>query len=205
MADRWEALMGHSAAHSRLPSAYQELAWIETDGTRPVTEAEIDLDYVPHSAPKAFFRLLLPNTGSLGCFVTVSKAEPKWILYFATGNLYYSWGSGSGRLLQHPTGVWMDVEAGRSLQINGLTVVTSQQSDWSGNTASVKLLSSDNAAASVNCRLGPFTLYDGDEPVRELIPCCRCADGRCGFYDLVSGRFFTNAGAPETLIKGEEQ
>lgn len=197
--------MGHSATHSRLPSAYQELAWIGTNGRQSNSAAEINLDYVPRLAPRAVFRLLLPETGTLSCLVTGSAKEPKWILYCATGNLYYIWGSGSGRFLQHPTGAWIDVEAGPSLRINGLTVVARQQGDWSGNTVSVKLLSSDNAAATANCRMGPFTLYDGDEPVRELIPCCRCADGRCGFYDLVSGRFFTNAGAPETLIKGEEQ
>ena len=48
-----------------------------------------------------------------------------------------------------------------------------------------------------------YLLYDGDNLIREYIPCYRKSDGKIGMYDMASGQFFTNAGTGE-FLKGED-
>ncbi len=43
-------------------------------------------------------------------------------------------------------------------------------------------------------RLGPATFWESGRKIREFVPCVRADDKCAGFYDLVGGKFYKNAG-----------
>ena len=45
-------------------------------------------------------------------------------------------------------------------------------------------------------------IYDNNVIVRNYVPCYRKSDGVAGFYDLVNGVFYTNAGTGQFIIGG---
>lgn len=46
--------------------------------------------------------------------------------------------------------------------------------------------------------------YSGDDLLLDMVPCVRKADNKPGMYDVVRGRFFTNAGTGEFLYPDDE-
>ena len=76
-------------------------------------------------------------------------------------------------------------------------------------TIPLYLFASNNNNNSVNmygyCRSMGFKISKASgEVVMELKPCKRDSDGKVGMLDLVSGQFFTNSGAGNDFISGNE-
>lgn len=53
------------------------------------------------------------------------------------------------------------------------------------------------------CRIYVMRFYDGDNLIREYVPCYRKADGEIGMYELITGTFLANAGTGEFTAGGD--
>jgi hypothetical protein len=187
----------------RIPSAYQEVEWVGTNGQRTGDNAVIDTEYAPTQKPKAEFLLQQNATGSKSVLgLDTSNSAPKFALYTASGNFYYLWGNSTNTvgMNAYSTSAWYEISAGISLVVDGSTKATKTATDWSSNTKTVKLFY--GPVLNIQCRIGEFKLYDDTNIVRDLVPCYRKSDNRCGFYCLITNRFYTCAGAASTLTKG---
>ena len=52
-------------------------------------------------------------------------------------------------------------------------------------------------------QLYSLKLYDGNDLIRDFVPCYRKSDGTIGLYDLANARFYTNNGSG-SFLKGED-
>ena len=63
-------------------------------------------------------------------------------------------------------------------------------------------LNQNGAIQHAAMQLYSCKIYDGDELIRDFVPCYRIADGVIGLYDLVGEQFYTNGGTG-VFVKGE--
>ena len=84
----------------------------------------------------------------------------------------------------------------------GGTTTTASNSDWTGGwsydkTLYLAALHHRNTAGyyntNHNVRIFSAQIYDGDKLIRDYLPCRRKSDNKPGLYDLVEGKFYTNA------------
>ena len=83
------------------------------------------------------------------------------------------------------------VQCGKEfMTINGIETIYQASSGIYG-TQNITLFKSNTGYASV--KLYYFKIYDGDDIVRNYIPCYRNYDKAVGLYDLVTERFYCNS------------
>lgn len=187
---------------TRLPSEYQEVEYIQTTGTQ-----WIDTGIIPST-----------NVYQVSTKVVATTTEQNIVLIGAGSNTYYhltpftnKWWVGQqgtdGGYGSYPATVGTEYEiefnnADHAVVING-TVLCSGKTYTSG--ASIKMARRDTMGSASG---GKFKYYyfrvinnSIGEPIMDLVPCYRRSDSVVGMYDLVSGKFFTNAGSG-TFIAG---
>lgn len=196
--------MGASIPSGRIPRNYKEVEWVGTNGQQTIPNAVIDTGWAPKATPKMVTKIMLLATGSRSMFgISSTNVTPIWVLYSASTTGYYKWGGGgSGTYTNIETWTWLDVEAGKQLKINGIVKSTGADTKWSENTNTLKLFHGFSPQAQ--SRYKEILLYEEQALVRDLIPCYRKADNRCGFYCLVTNQFYTCAGSADTLTKGAD-
>lgn len=203
---RRAGLMGASVPSGRIPRGYKEVEWVGTNGQQTRDNAQIETGYAPSAKPKAEFRLQQNATGSKSVFAiwTSNNVYPAWEFYTASGNFYYKCGNSTSNIgmNSYSTSKWYEISADISLVVDGSTKATKTATDWSNNVKTVKMFYGTNS--NIQCRFGEFKLYDDATLVRDLVPCYRKSDNRCGFYCLVTNQFYTCAGPAATLTKGAD-
>ena len=181
---------------SRLPSAYQEVEWINGNS------CDIDLNYVPKVNPKAVTRFAVSASGDRDAMGFKTNTYPSFIIdvYVRGTETVTSWfnrfGSTSAYSFNYQFGNYTgddfhDFEFGENVKVDGVQYVTITGVTWSGNTQSFHVFAA--RTVHVGIRMCYFKLYDGDNLVRDLVPCYRKADDVIGMYDLVTGTFFTSS------------
>lgn len=180
---------------SRIPSAYQEVEYIQTTGTQ-----YINTGFVPDQDSRAIVDVELVSTSSstaiFGSRTGNGTAENSLALWNVSGILRFDYDE-----QVNSTGI--AVGGRHFVDINKNVAIIDNQTFTAtyGTFSSVYnfLLGTcvnggvaDNRMSSgkwYSCKL-----YDNGTLIRDLVPCYRKADNVAGMYDLVNRVFYTNAG-----------
>lgn len=182
----------------RLPDGYTELEYIESTGTQ-----YIDTGVYPNGKTRI----------TMSCIFNVQE-NAAWLFgaragtyvntfnFLTTNGSYRSdYGNGAG-------GNPFSLQSGEfNLDKNGpdtyVDTVLKDHGNQQDFTSSFSLyLFANNSSGSAQgrgiARISSVEIYDGEDIVREYIP-CTSVDGKVGFYDLENDQFYGNAGSGEFL------
>ena len=202
----WLARYQSYATPVILPAGYTKYLWIgKESGT-----GYIDTAYVPKSKPRLITEVMVIGASS-DADLFGSAGTPFFIFNPAAYgnnnslNLYYKYGNKTSGVIEGiPFGIntWHNVDAKESITIDTNEYAWATGWDYSGNAASVRLFGGRNSNI-VYWRFKRVKLYDGDTPVRDLIPCTDANDVP-GMYDLISQTFYGSAVAGQTFVVGND-
>lgn len=189
---------------ARLPSEYQEVEYLQTTGTQ-----YIDTGIIPSA-----------NIYQVSTKVVTTTTEQNIVLIGTGSNTYYhltpftnKWwvgqqGADAG-YGSYPATVGTEYEiefnnADHAVVING-EVLCSGKSYSSGASIKMARRTTMGSASGGKFKYYYFKVINNSigEPIMDLVPCYRRSDLIAGMYDLVSGKFFTNAGS-DTFITGNK-
>ena len=210
---RRRAMIGNRA---RLPIAYQEVEYIKSTGTQyidagfaPTDETGAKLSFYKDffstetENQQAFFGALndegnrpfafrLYNLNWQTYFVDASDPHSKsWVPFPITGS------------------VEMNFKNSRTCQLeqNGQKIQFSLSSltyEWDSNLWIFAQNVGDTHTVMWNARycLKSMQITQGNDLIRDFVPCYRVSDNVAGLYDLVNDVFYTNAGEGTFIVGG---
>ena len=209
----WEAIT------SRIPSEYQEVTWIATDGNQAINTGVMASDY--QSGIEYVFKgnctglhSSKSNNYLFGCLASGKRsANLSWhisnmlqIMIGGTADYIYGKGNVSRNedftiRVRGTSSAIEDVTA----TYNGLSMSRSsaQGANCAMPSANIYLLAANingnytsSTSAPFTGKLYGFTMLDmsGSE-ICDLVPCYRKSDGVIGVYDIVRKTFLTNVGS----------
>lgn len=185
---------------SRLPSAYQEVEYIEATGTQYL-DTGVFINYARDKAQQT---------------ATAQYTTSNTSRELMGANGYGFWGKAANNILEAAVGSSAGITES-ALSQNTVTLITdpsdnnsvvfevnskryqSRASSFADNNYACYIFAiggRDGAAASFFCkaRVYDYMIRLNGEVASHLIPCRRKVDGELGMYDLVGKRFLTNAG-----------
>lgn len=199
MAIRRRVLMASKKKESRLPSAYQEVGYIESTGTQ-----YIKTNYIPQ------------NLDSIKCLFSMSEfylsTSTNWTLFSAgtgtyqlillltnngrfNGAYYKYFTSGAASQFDFrpeiDTKYEIDINSNGIISCNGCTARSNYQN--AVNTPLYLMMRANNTSPFKG-KFYNFSIINNGINMIDLVPCYRKSDEEIGMYDLVSQNFFTNAG-----------
>ena len=202
---------GTDLIFSALPSAYQQVEYIESSSTQYIdtgyyatTTSGINIDYAYTASGNAglcgIFQNQAPRTDTL--FVTTLSGQTSSEIYLisqgaeATNNTPPGIGTKHNAKINYLNNRKLIIDDGRQWNDGSNGVVSSR---------TIKLFCRDNNGnlAYTNARIYMCKISEGGNIVRNFIPCYRKSDNVVGMYDVISGRFFTNDGTG-TFGKGAD-
>lgn len=222
MAIRRRVLM--ASKEKRLPSAYQEVEYIESSGTQYI------ITDVPIQQPVTIYIDVMPLGGSVdqAFFAARYKANSYYNVRLGTGfyegciqnyyQRYYTLGEPNSMKLntKHHAEVYLSqglqaaVLDGTQLSNTSYTLdPTLLPIDGSKINffifAEGCLSTNDNVDALFKsyARIYALKVDNADSTIGDFIPCYRKSDGEIGMYDTVSKTFYANAGTG-TFLKGAD-
>ena len=199
---------------SLLPSAYQQVEYIESSGTQYI-DTQVKPTTSMSSKIKLSFNSLKGSEGSdgqvLGCRVDNYRC---YLLYTEAGT-YWGYGKGgyyyaSTPLPQINTIYNVETILGSTNQnmiLDGVSIKTSSDStDISAIDYNLYLFAFNFVGVAqrfTSIKLYSCSIYSNGTLVRNFIPCNRKSDSVIGLYDTVNGVFYTNAGSGD-FTKGND-
>lgn len=179
---------------SRLPSAYQEVEYIQSTGTQYIT---------------LFDTLYIDKPFNLICQSDVTTNTTVIFGYGAGGGLWF--GTYNGTYAISTADHWDEVSisdritaiisyksnGGIRVDIDGVV----KSAGYSGQKRALTLFSGQGSSSWFPASVKIFSLTS--DGIIDLVPCYRKSDGEIGMYDLVSNTFFTNQGTG-TFLKGAD-
>lgn len=175
---------------SGLPSIYmRKNCLIATDG-----QSWINTEYIPVNDPRVEITLQITSRNEYDLFgFSVNKAPSLIFNQTAAGaNCYNRFGPTSHKVTHCDLSIKKTLVYGREVLLDGALLQTFDQYNWSTNTQALLVFAGRTKATGM--RVYDFKLYDGDNLVRDMIPCVRKSDDEPGLYDYITQRFFTNSG-----------
>lgn len=195
----------------RLPSEYQEVEHIESTGTQYIDTGIIGKSGLKFSCKLSISRITL-GSPFFGCYGNGQRCYLS-ILNSTTGNIGYSYMSSTYSNTEISANTFYDMETdfssnNQSLKIDGETVLTTENAGTLNTRMNVFLFGYNFSGKfdknyPVYIKLHSATIYDGDELVRNFIPCYRKSDNKIGMYDTVTDTFYTNQGTG-AFLKGND-
>lgn len=190
---------------TELPSAYQQVEYIESTG-----EQKIILNYIVQENDEIYLQYeFMGFTGTSNdnhFYHATDGTLGVWFDFNANNIVYVRFGSKystSTPLLDYFYKGFSVLKKG-SLQVNGNTYSISYNG-MPNNT--LKLFASLNAqgvwTAFSKYKMFDFHVSENGEKKLHLIPCYRKSDGEIGLYDIVNNIFYTNMGSGE-FLKGAD-
>lgn len=203
---------------ARLPSAYQEVEWIQSDG-----ECWLNANFMPNGQTSVYGRLMIPTGGTdqnrwiWGCGADWNRNVFEFSTDVSTYHGFawdYGANTGGGRLGSTPKAehIYSVEQVKNILKIIDETAgTTSHNTSYFGeqtfNTNMNMLIFSSSRGSDsptspkIIMRLWYLKIYDNGTLVRDMIPCYRKSDNEIGMYDIVNDVFYTNQGTG-TFSKG---
>ena len=202
------SLVQSGGVSPRLPSAYQEVEYIQSSGTQWIdtlynakltTKFEFKMKYTTLADSKYLFGNQYDASG-LATAIFVGGGSPPPAIYRCFGNVYDFTATGVSSTT-NDLEITFDVQ-NKSLIINGITIsMSSATATNNANTSCLIFSASDSRSAypaSTRCsssRCYYFNIYENNVLVRQFVPCYRKSDNEAGLYDLVNDVFYTNQGS----------
>lgn len=182
---------------SRLPAAYQEVEYIESNGQPYINTG------VPATNVYGFKFVFQPGSFSGQSWNSMMSGylDNATLGYYYNPSGYYLRFRGnevSSSMSGIDVNLFHTYILGNNLfTIDGVQKGTPNTSySWGTYANNIFIFNAANASRNAVGRLKSCILYDanGDELV-DLVPCYRISDNVIGLYDLVNGNFITNAGS----------
>lgn len=183
---------------SRLPSAFQEVEYIESTGTQYIDSALIPS--ITHSFSIKFSVGYLTNLVLFGSRTSGNYAS-------SLNQVYLNLTSNSELKLFNIFGT-NDLVLNQSIVANQIYDFNNfQNNDFRLSSPTqpyyiFALNNLGNASAIANLKLYSFKIYESNTLIRNFVPCYRKADNVAGLYDLVNCVFYTNAGTGTFIVGG---
>lgn len=191
----------------RLPSAYQEVEYIESTG-----EQYIDTGFVPNSNSRmvADYKAtrLIRSTHAVAGVRSDSSVNCFGFGGRSSGYFYASYANE-----QTPAQIFLEdtnrhlVDLNRNLLLFDGNVVHTFANETFVSMGSIYIFRWHEPSSTISygaeARIYSIRLYSNYILVRDFVPCYRKADGEIGLYDLVNNVFYTNQGTG-TFLKGPD-
>ena len=188
---------------SRLPSAFQEVEYIESSGTQYIdTDVNVNNNLrvvsrfnVTQNADNCIFGGRLSTNDSQFCFLKL----PSNPYEFRT-----DYGNTTGYKFGGNVNTWYKIDKDKNITyLDDQVIHTDNVQTF--NTNIPLYIFARNTNGTINAyaylQIAYLQIYDNGTLVRDFIPCYRKSDNEIGLYDLVNGVFYTNAGTG-TFTKG---
>ncbi len=186
-----------------LPSEYQEVEYIEGDGTQYiVTDVNAESGLTFEIGAQLTYAKSLDN-----CVVGARTSDQR---LYAIHNYAYKFVAGYGEYYQATVASdtkYHDfktvLETGNQKLYIDNEEVPFNSSEWGNNTTEINLnipiiicggIKSDLSFVGGQVKIYYVRIYKNDELISNFIPCYRINDSKSGMYDLVSETFYVNAG-----------
>jgi len=192
---------------SRLPSAYQEVEWIGSDGTGQYINLEIDVTQntkviveqsfdVPSGTGNFFYFNGTHNESADNSLIWACNRENGSTLYRVRAGNTWSIISATVDSNFHT----FEIENG-SQKFDGTQFSTASLANVGNH---IWLFARNSTIPNYSAgKIKSFILYRGSFPRRYLVPCYLKYDGSIGLYDLITSNFYGNAGTG-TFTKGAD-
>lgn len=188
-----------------LPSEYQQVDYIESTGTQ-----YIDTDIIPDVNTKLETNFAITDNSVLNYMGSALNNNNGFFEFGMTGtgqaSALFSVNSGDGAIISD----YADTNYHTYYVSNGLQKVDEVEGNNSIASFNDTMLSiylfrrhiEWEGTSYCYAKLKYCKIWQGENIVRDFIPCYRKSDNAIGLYDLVSNTFFTNAGTG-TFSKGD--
>ena len=190
-----------------LPAEYTQVDYIQSTGTQWIDTdykindnctAKFTYEYISGNAVSGVY-----NGGNSDLYIGIVRAN--------TGNFNYRYGSVFYGDADVVTNTKYEIEVSlkrnnQSLKINGNVIATSTNSSVITNNRNCYIFSINNLTTVNNLvgKLYNFQIYNGEQLVRDFIPCYRNPDNEVGLYDIVNDVFYTNQGTGQFTYGNEK-
>ena len=191
-----------SVAQPRLPSAYQEVEWIENTST-----SYIDTGLLASSGYKISFKFYTSSSSNSDQTIIGVTPDSNNCLYYWINYWYNNW------IYWNYNNWWHDIF--NKMYVGNVYEATSIIRNWhqemildwvSVGSGTVSLNHAWSSNMTIFARWGSsyyaliklysMQIYDAnDDIIRDFVPCYRIADDVIWMYDLVNWVFYTNAGS----------
>ena len=189
---------------ARVPNAYQEVEYIESDGNQ-----RIDTGLIPSASQHYEFELQLLDLTASRYILGQYSASVQYYLYISSGSkLQVGWSFNYLDTItldtnKHKYDIYSD-NSNVYVKQDGASVTTQTKISMTASrdlTLFKGVSSGSYTSWNAPQRLFSFKVSENNTLIRNFIPCYRKSDQVIGLYDTVSGQFFTNQGTG-TFLKG---
>lgn len=190
-----------------LPSAYQEVEYLETQGLQ-----HVEIDYICNNKTRLYFEFrtpsAIPTNKSTVLFYTGSGSTNFGYALSSTGasgksRAFYR-GTYTGDYLDTETDYVLDFNKNK-LYLNNVLLHTFNENTFTvdfklpifaqyyNNTTPV-------GRAPSGTRIYYAKIYDNGTLTCELVPCYRKSDNKPGFFDVINEDFYINLGTDDFIV-----
>jgi len=189
---------------SRLPSAYQEVEYIESTGTQwidtnfsPNQDTRVVIDYQDDDITISTHGFIGSRDNVNNGFIIGGRSTHYW--YAQYGNEQTPGTIFLNNNLRH----LVDLNKTLLYYDNSLIHTFSSQVFNVSKTLYLFMTSDFGSTNNSLAKIFKCQIYNNNILVRDFVPCYRKSDNEIGLYDLVNGVFYTNAGTG-TFTKGPD-
>ena len=163
---------------------YTKLEYIGSTGTQ-----YIDTEYVFKNKPKVTGDIMVTSGYDRDIMGTPLNIPGCFIIDFSNTTLYYRYSSTSFTQMNTRAQVnnWYNMEFSDKVIVDGVEKGTIANYDFSSNTQSFLIGKGRNFGFA---RFKEIKMYDGNELVRDLVPCYSESKDEAGMIDIINGKFY---------------
>lgn len=206
---RRRALMMAVRESGRLPAAYQEVAWIGSNGNQYINTGIVPSD-TSGMRLKAAINVALISTQDWA-IVGVRQNSKRWFTAQSYRSWYWGWNNYHYTDNQTATANVFDVlqlnyKNDRKFIVEGKNTQNINETLYASFSVPAFIFAAnDSGAAGMNakCNIKFVEFTSGTDVVANFVPCYRKSDGVIGMYDTVGKAFYTNSGTG-TFTKGAD-
>lgn len=188
-----------------LPSEYTQAEYIQSGsiphidtGVIPTSDTKIDIDFAYVSSTYSGWSPLFGERGSsnsmyFAFFINTSglKVSPNYAGFDPGNNSQVTLTANTRYNLKNEAGqFYLNDEVESSISTSN-TLTTSNKSIW---LFDLQQNSGAGMSRQMTARIYRCRFYEGEELIRDFIPCVRNSDNEIGMYDVVNDVFYTNQG-----------
>lgn len=176
-----------------LPSGYTQVEYIESSGTQ-----YIDVGFVPNQDTRVFAEVEFATASSTqALFGARTSSSANQFQFVTSGNAYRTdYNTAYTNMVSASISGKFYVDKNKNVtNLNGSETYTHTYASFTAPGTMYLFATNNNGSvyAYASAKLYSFMVYDNGTMIRDCVPCTN-ASGTVGLYDVVNGKFYTNAG-----------